>query len=122
MPCHGHRRVCAVLLALLLSCTTHGTRVAHAQAEQSVQSDQSLQVEQSTHSMPSSLLPADLETMAETTQLFPGAVMTQGQQGLEHQQKGEVHEEDLTQLVHSIGPQVRAQPPVRRKPPVERFV
>jgi hypothetical protein len=106
MPCHGARRPCAALLAVLLFCVACGTRVAHAQAEQSVQSEQSVQAQQNTHSMPSSLLPTDLENMAAETQLFPGAMMTQGQQGLEHEQKGEVHEEDLSQLVHSIGPQV----------------
>jgi len=106
MPsCHGGRRAYTALLAVLVSCTMHG--IAHAQPEQTIQSEQSAhKSEQSTQSMPSSLLPVDLETMAATPQLFPGAMTTQGEQGLEHGQKGEVHEEDLSQLVHSIGPQV----------------
>jgi len=114
MPsCHGGRRAYTALLAVLVSCTMHG--IAHAQPEQSIQSEQSAhKSEQSTQSMPSSLLPVDLETMAATPQLFPGAMTTQGEQGLEHGQKGEVHEEDLSQLVHSIGPQVRAHPPAHR--------
>jgi hypothetical protein len=72
----------------------------------------------------SQMIPTDLETMAAggTTNFFPGgetvSMQTRGEGDAERKgevheeaeggmQKGQVQEEDISQLVHSIGPQVR---------------